>query len=204
MLKSFANAIAHYHDGSMPYIKLLDGGLVDNFGLSGLHRRAAVLEHALRSAHAAPGGEASPRAHARGRCRPRAVRQLDADRRRAVRARACGRGRRHRHGGERARELHRLRPHHVGMAGDTGALALRPFGGRARAARRRARLELPRREVLRRTRSGFDQLGPERAAALDAVPTSFRLPPETVDAVIAAGRESLRANPTYAAFLKSL
>src|SRR5205085_5850371 len=35
MLKSFANAIARYHDGSMPYIKLLDGGLVDNFGLSG-------------------------------------------------------------------------------------------------------------------------------------------------------------------------
>src|SRR5262249_22341125 len=35
MLKAFANAIGHYHDGSMPYIKLLDGGLVDNFGLSG-------------------------------------------------------------------------------------------------------------------------------------------------------------------------
>src|SRR4051812_28068407 len=35
MLKSFANAIGRYHDGSMPYIKLLDGGLVDNYGLSG-------------------------------------------------------------------------------------------------------------------------------------------------------------------------
>ncbi len=35
MLKSFADAIARYHDGSMPYVKLLDGGLVDNFGLSG-------------------------------------------------------------------------------------------------------------------------------------------------------------------------
>ena len=54
------------------------------------------------------------------------------------------------------------------------------------------------------TRVGFDQLGLERAAALDAVPTSFRLPPEQVDTVIAAGRDALRANPTYGAFLKSL
>jgi NTE family protein len=54
------------------------------------------------------------------------------------------------------------------------------------------------------TRVGFDQLGAERAARLDAVPTSFRLPEETVDTVIAAGRDALRANPTYAAFLKSL
>ena len=27
--------VHRYHDGTMPYIKLLDGGLVDNFGLSG-------------------------------------------------------------------------------------------------------------------------------------------------------------------------
>jgi NTE family protein len=54
------------------------------------------------------------------------------------------------------------------------------------------------------TRVGFDQLGVERATALDAVPTSFRLPPEQVDAVIAAGRDALRVNATYGAFLKSL
>ena len=35
MLKAFAKAISRYHDGEIPYIKLLDGGLVDNFGLSG-------------------------------------------------------------------------------------------------------------------------------------------------------------------------
>ena len=35
MLNSFAKAINRYHDGQMPYIKLLDGGLVDNYGLSG-------------------------------------------------------------------------------------------------------------------------------------------------------------------------
>ena len=37
-------------------------------------------------------------------------------------------------------------------------------------------------------RVGFDQLGAERQAALNAVKTSFRLPPDTVDAVIDAGR----------------
>jgi NTE family protein len=35
MLRAYATAIGRYHDGSMPYIKLLDGGLVDNYGLSG-------------------------------------------------------------------------------------------------------------------------------------------------------------------------
>jgi NTE family protein len=35
LLKAYANAIARYRDGSMSYIKLLDGGLVDNYGLSG-------------------------------------------------------------------------------------------------------------------------------------------------------------------------
>ena len=35
LLRSFAQATARYHDGSMKYVKLLDGGLVDNFGLPG-------------------------------------------------------------------------------------------------------------------------------------------------------------------------
>ena len=29
MLSAFAKAISRYHDGEIPYIKLLDGGLVD-------------------------------------------------------------------------------------------------------------------------------------------------------------------------------
>lgn len=34
-LRDFAQAITRYRDGSMKYVKLLDGGLVDNYGLSG-------------------------------------------------------------------------------------------------------------------------------------------------------------------------
>jgi NTE family protein len=35
LLRAFADATARYHNGSMKYVKLLDGGLVDNYGLSG-------------------------------------------------------------------------------------------------------------------------------------------------------------------------
>jgi NTE family protein len=35
LLRAFAQGIGRYRDGTVRYIKLLDGGLVDNFGLSG-------------------------------------------------------------------------------------------------------------------------------------------------------------------------
>jgi NTE family protein len=35
MLSSVAKAISRYREGAVPYIKLMDGGLVDNYGLSG-------------------------------------------------------------------------------------------------------------------------------------------------------------------------
>ena len=53
-------------------------------------------------------------------------------------------------------------------------------------------------------RISFDQLGPERAAQLSAVETRFKLPVETVDALIAAGGEALASHPTYRAFLKGM
>jgi NTE family protein len=53
-------------------------------------------------------------------------------------------------------------------------------------------------------RVGFDQLGPERAKMLNAVDTRLKLPTDQVDAVIAAGRDSLRVNPTFRDFLKGL
>ena len=53
-------------------------------------------------------------------------------------------------------------------------------------------------------RVGFDQLGPERAKVLNAVDTRLKLPVDQVDAVIAAGRDALRANPTFRDFLKGI
>ena len=53
-------------------------------------------------------------------------------------------------------------------------------------------------------RLGFDQLDPDRAKVLEAVPTRFQLPQAQVDDVIAAGRDTLRASPTFQAFARGL
>ena len=53
-------------------------------------------------------------------------------------------------------------------------------------------------------RVAFEQLGPERAKMLNAVDTRLKLPTDQVDAVIAAGRDALRGNPTYRDFLKGM
>jgi hypothetical protein len=54
------------------------------------------------------------------------------------------------------------------------------------------------------SRIGFDHLGPERAAALNAVPSRFALPPEQVDALITAGGDALRNNVLFREFLASV
>jgi len=51
---------------------------------------------------------------------------------------------------------------------------------------------------------GFEQLGPDRARALNNVETRFKLPPDQVDLLIAAGRDALARNPKFNEFLKSL
>jgi NTE family protein len=53
-------------------------------------------------------------------------------------------------------------------------------------------------------RLSFDQLGQERAAALNTIETRFKLPPDQVDLLINAGRDALKANVVFRSFLKSL
>ena len=53
-------------------------------------------------------------------------------------------------------------------------------------------------------RISFDQLGPERARVLNAVPTSFTLPAEAVDDVARAGGDALSANPAFQRFLNEM
>jgi NTE family protein len=203
MLKSFANAIAHYHDGSMPYIKLLDGGLVDNYGLSGFTIG--------RLSSTTPYGPLTPRQAVK----LRRVLTVVAD---------AGRG----PSGDWTQTVEGPSgPDLVVAAADTAidasvrasytAFDRTMSEWQTALVRWRCGLSAAERQHLGApanwncrdlkffvTRVGFDQLGAERAASLDAVKTTFRLPPETVDTVIAAGRDALRANPTFAAFLKSL
>lgn len=203
MLKSFANAIGRYHDGSMPYIKLLDGGLVDNYGLSGFT--------IARLSSTTPYGPLTPRQAVK----MRRVMMMVVD---------AGRG----PSGDWTRTIEGPSgPELVVAAADTAIDAsvrasYTAFNSTMSAwqnalVRWRCGLSQSARQKLGApanwnchdlkfflTRVGFDELGAERQAALNAVKTSFRLPPETVDAVIDAGREALRANPTYRAFLSSL
>src|SRR5581483_8474185 len=50
----------------------------------------------------------------------------------------------------------------------------------------------------------FGDLGPQRAAGLNAVETRLKLPPEQVDLLVNAGRDALFANPKFRAFMNSL
>ena len=59
MLKAFADALYSYHDGKTKYVKLLDGGLVDNFGLSGFTISRLSARTAARAAVAGAGGAAA-------------------------------------------------------------------------------------------------------------------------------------------------
>ena len=204
MLKAFADALYSYHDGKTKYVKLLDGGLVDNYGLSGFTISRLSARTAARAAVAGAGGAAQALDRDPGRFRPRAVRRLGAEGRGAERHRTHHGGGRYRRAGERARELYRVRAHHGGLAAPAhrpGAAGSRPSSASA-MARRRTGIAATSRSFVNRV--GFDQLGPERAAALNAVDTRLKLPTDQVDAVIAAGRDALRINPTFRDFLKGM
>ena len=135
------------------YIKLFDGGMVDNYGLSGHH-------HPARRGDARPTGRCGRRK--RSTCAascswwstpgsgPKGNWSTDAGR---PRRQGTGRrGVRRHHRRQRACELCRLRGDHAELARRDRALALRAQAGRGGAAARRPRraLELPRPEDHRR------------------------------------------------------
>ncbi|MBM3529607.1 MAG: patatin-like phospholipase family protein [Alphaproteobacteria bacterium] len=203
MLKTFADAMGRYRDGSMRYIKLLDGGLVDNYGLSGFT--------IARLSSDTPYGPLTPEQAVKLRRALFVVvdagRGPSGDWTRTV-------------AGPSGTEL-------VMAAADTaidasvrasftafdsttaewqGALIRWRCGLSAEQRRRYGAPANWNCRDLKFTvnRVAFDQLGAERAAELNAVPTRFKLPPEQVDHLIAAGRDALRANKAYRDFLGSL
>lgn len=203
MLKAYANAIGRYHDGSIRYVKLLDGGLVDNYGLSGFT--------IARLSSNTPYG-------------PLTARQAVKLRRMMVMVVDAGRG----PSGDWTQTVEGPSGRDLVMAAaDTAidASARTSYTAFDRtmlewqnalirwrcslSAEQRTRLGAPANwrcadVKIFVTRLGFEQLGPERAAELGNIKTSFKLSPEEVDTVIAAGRDALRANQVYRSFLSSL
>jgi NTE family protein len=203
MLKAFADAMTRYRDGSMPYVKLLDGGLVDNFGLSGF-----TIE---RLSSETPYGPLTPQQAVKLR---RSIFIL-AD---------SGRGPAgdwvHTVEGPRGAEL-------VMAAADTAidasvrasftAFEATMAQWQSELIRWRCGLSAEQRQrygappnwncqdlKFSTARIAFDQLGPERAKLLNAVPSRFKLPPEQVDLLIAAGSDALRTNAVYREFVTSV
>ncbi|UFX49001.1 patatin-like phospholipase family protein [Bradyrhizobium sp. 41S5] len=202
MVRSYAAAIASYRDGVVPFIKLLDGGLVDNYGISGLTiaressdtpygpltpQQAVKLRRALFLVVDAKTGIAGDWVHAvdgpngvetvRASVASSMAASLDAiytvfNRTMNDWQTSLVRWRCQLSATDRAR---------FGVGPGWNCQDLKFFVGRL----------------------GFDQFDPERAAELDAVPTRFQLPPDQVDNVIAAGRDALRESATLQAFVKS-
>jgi NTE family protein len=202
ILKEAAAAVVRYRDGSVPYIKLLDGGLVDNYGLSG-------FTIARLSADTPYGPLAAPQA-----AKIRRVLFLVVD---------GGRG----PSGDWVRTPEGPSgPEIVMAAADT---AIDSSVRSSFTAFDRTMSEW--RDTLVRWRCGmsaaeqakygiavgwdchdlkffvgrinFDQLGRNRATELSSIPTRLKIAPEEVEMVVAAGRDALRGNPTFRAFLSN-
>lgn len=203
MLKHFADALYRYYDGSVGYVKLLDGGLVDNFGLSGF----TIARLSARTAF-----------------EPFSPEQAAKMRRFIVIIVDAGRG----PAGDWVKTVEGPSGTELVMAAADTAVAASVNAGYTAferimkewqaqlirwrcglSAELRARARVPANwncQDLRIVvdRVGFDQLGPARAAVLNAVDTRFKLPPQEVDIVITAGQDALRANPIYQNFLRGI
>ena len=203
MLKGFADGIARYHSGAMPYIKLLDGGLVDNFGLSGFtiarlssdtpygpltpHQAVAlrrVLFLVVDAGRAPVGNWVNTVEGPRGADLVMAAADTAIDA--SVRASFTAfqqtnaeweKALVHWRCGLPAAERRRL-----GASPNWNCRDLKFYIGRVH----------------------YGELGPDRARELNAVPTRFQLPADQVDMLIAAGADAVRADATFKDFLASL
>jgi len=203
LLRSFAEATARYHDGSMRYVKLLDGGLVDNYGLSGFSIGMLAAQRPFE-----PMNE-------RQAVKVRRIMFLVVDAGRGISGDFAQRIE-----GPSGVEL-------VSAAADTAIDAgvrssYAAFTGLANdwvgkvkhwrcglSAAERARLGVGNNwrcnDVnLFIDRVNFDQLAPARAGILNAIPTRFSLPADQVDLLIGSGADALRQSKPYQAFRRGL
>jgi NTE family protein len=203
MMRTFANALNRYNDGSMNYVKLMDGGLVDNFGLSGFTIARLTSD--------TPYGPFSPQQAVRMRRSIYIV--VDA-----------GRG----PSGNWDQTVDG--PSGVELIMATADTATEASVSAAFTAFERtvadwqssliqwrcSLSEEQRRRYGARpgwncrdlkfyvNRVAFEQLGPEREKALNAVETRFKLPADEVDMLITAGGDALRGNRVFRDFLASV
>jgi NTE family protein len=203
MLNSYAKAVVGYREGAVPFIKLMDGGLVDNYGISGFTIARASSDTAY--------GPLTPQQAVKVRRGIFLV--VDA------KAGLSGNWVNTVEGPSGVEALKAAVDTTIDASVGASYSAFERTMNDWQSALIHWRCGLSAAERARYGagpgwncqdlrffigRLGFDQLDPARAAVLEAVPTRFQLPPQQVDDVIAAGRDVLRASPTFRAFAASL
>jgi NTE family protein len=203
MLRLFANAMERYHSGEVRYVKLLDGGLVDNYGLAGL-TIARLASHT-------PYGPLEPEEGVKLRRMIFLV--VDAGREPSGPWAQTIDG----PAGVSLITAASDTATESGAVGSYSAFQDTITDWQQSLINWRCKLSMADRHrfgapsnwdchdvKLTVGRIAFDQLDPQRAAALNAVETRFVLPPQQVDLLIDAGRDALHANPVFRKFLNSL
>ena len=202
LIRAYADALERYRTGEVKYVKLLDGGIVDNYGLAGFTisllaanapygplppREAVKLRRLLFLV--VDSGRGPSGTWAQTVAGPAGVDLINATSDTAMTSSAIGSytsfdstmdewrqrlvaWRCHLSEAERGR---------LGVAPGWNCKDVKFFVGRI----------------------SFDQLGPDRSAALNAVETRLKLPPDQVDMLIDAGRDALKANKVFREFLNA-
>ncbi len=203
LLKLFADALERYHNGDVRYVKLLDGGLVDNYGLAGftIARLASNTPYGPLEPEegvklrrllflVVDAGRAPSGAWAQTVEGPTGVTLITAASDTATESGAVGsysafQG-----------TLDEWQDTLINWRCKLSPADRRRYGAPPGWNCRDVKFFVG--------RIAFDQLGPQRAAALNAVETRFRLPPDQIDMLIASGRDALKTNSAFRSFLTSL
>jgi NTE family protein len=202
-LKLFADALERYHSGQVRYVKLLDGGVVDNYGLAGLTiarlasdtpygplepeegvkiRRLLFL---VVDAGRGPSGSWTQTVEG-----PTGVTLVTAVSDTATESGAVGSY------SSFQDTVQEWQDSLINWRCKLSPADRRRFGAPAAWNCRDVKFMVG--------RISFDQFDPQRAAALNAVETNFHLPPEQVELTINAGRDALSTNAVFRDFLGSL
>jgi len=203
LLKLFANAMERYHSGEVHYVKLLDGGMVDNYGLAGftIARLASNTPYGPLEPEEAvklrrmlfmvvDSGRAPSGAWSQTIEGPSGANLITAASDTATESGAVGSYLAFQNA------MTDWQSSLINWRCRLSAEDRRRFGAPAGWNCRDVRLFVG--------RLSFDQLGAQRAAALNAVQTAFKLPPDQVDMVIDAGKDALKGSRVFQQFLESL
>jgi len=203
LIKSYADALERYRTGAINYVKLLDGGLVDNYGLAGFTvarlaantpfgplapQQAVKLRRLLFlvvDSGRAPSGQWAQTVPG-----PKGVDLIMATSDTATESGAIGSY------SAFDATMADWRKTLVGWRCGLSEADRHRFGAPPNWNCHDLEFYI--------SKISFDALGSERAAALNRVETRFQLPPDQIDMLITAGRDALNVNPKFRAFVTSL